>query len=416
MKQLVVLGAGTGGTTVANRMAKRLPRGWSLTVVDPETAHLYQPGLLFTPFEQGPEGPLTKPRSHTLLPGLRWVREGVSALDRDRRQVVLSSGDRLSYDLLVVATGARLAPEETPGLDGPDGGGAIHDFYTLAGARRLREALARFRGGRVVVDIVDMPVKCPVAPLEFLFLADDFFRRRGLRREVELVFATPLDGAFTRPVASKMLGRLLTSREIRVETEFAAEKVDPGRRVLSSWDGREISYDLLVTVPLHKGAAFLEDCGLGNESGFVPTEPHTLLCKRDDHIFVLGDATDLPSSKAGSVAHFQAEALEINLPRAMEGRSLLRECDGHSNCFVETGGGKALLIDFNDETEPLPGEFPWPVVGPIPLMKETRRGHWGKLAFRWVYWNLLLPGRALPVPHRMSIAGKRRPYGSPPAA
>jgi sulfide:quinone oxidoreductase len=193
-------------------------------------------------------------------------------------------------------------------------------------------------------------------------------------------------------------------------------EVDPEGRRLISYDERQVSYDLLVSIPTHKGAPFIEASGLGNDMGFVPTDPRTLATKKDDHIFALGDATDLSSSKAGSVAHFQAEVLEENLLAAIAGRSPRPEFDGHANCFIESGKGKALLIDFNYETEPLPGVFPLPLVGPMPLLKEARRNHWGKLLFRWAYWNLLLPGRPIPISRRMSMAGKRRPARVPAAA
>ena len=405
MKNLVILGAGTGGTTVANRMARKLPRGWSVTIVDPSTTHLYQPGLLFIPFG-GPDS-IERPRSPTLRREVTWLREKVERVDPDARKVHLASGSDIPYDLLVIAAGARIRPEETPGLLSGGWRNTVHDFYTLEGARALREPLGRFSGGRLVVNVVEMPIKCPVAPLEFLFLADDFFTRRGIRDRVELVYATPLDGAFTRPTCTRLLSTILEEKGIHVETEFAAMEVDPEERVLRSYDDRRISYDLLVTVPAHKGAAFLEESGLGNEMGFVPTDPKTLAMKGSDRIFAIGDATDLPSSKAGSVAHFQAEVLEENLLAAAAGASPPDEFDGHANCFIESGGGKALLIDFNYETDPLPGVFPLPVIGPLPLLKESRRNHWAKLFFQWVYWNLLLPGRRVPISRRMSMAGKR---------
>jgi sulfide:quinone oxidoreductase len=415
MKNLVVLGGGTAGTTLANRLVRRLPSGWSVTVVDPQQQHLYQPGLLFLPFSRDGEERLERPRSRTFRSGLAWIRDTVERVDSEAREVLIGSGDRLSYDLLVIASGARTSPEETPGLVGREWRRSIHDFYTLEGSRALRRALQDFSGGRLVVNVVEMPIKCPVAPLEFLFLADDYFTRRGLRDRVELVYATPLDGAFTKPAAARQLGSLLAEKGITVETEFATGEVDSDGKKLRSYDEREIAFDLLVTVPVHKGAPFVETSGLGNDMGFVPTDPNILVTKKDDHIFALGDATDLPSSKAGSVAHFQAEVLEKNLLAAASGRSLRERFDGHSNCFIESGHGKALLIDFNYQTEPLPGLFPWPLVGPLPLLKEARRNHWGKLAFKWVYWNMLLPGRNLPIPHDMSIAGKRRPPPTPAA-
>jgi sulfide:quinone oxidoreductase len=407
MKHLIVLGAGTAGTSVANQMRGRLPDGWALTVVDPEPQHLFQPDLIFVPFGmQAPERTL-RPREHTLR-GVRWMQRSVESVDTDKRRVLLDNGDRLRYDLLVIASGSHIRPQETGGLMGDEWQRSIFDFYTLEGASKLGEALAAFEGGRIVVDIVEMPIKCPVAPLEITFLTDSYFTGRGSRDQVELLYVTPLDGAFTKPIASRVLGSMLTDRGIRVEAEFNTSEVDCERKVLRSWDEREIPFDLLITIPTHMGAPFIEASGLGDELAFVPTDETTLLAKGHDDIFVLGDATNLQTSKAGSVAHFQSEVVVENLQRAIAGKSLVEGFDGHANCFIESGFGKAMLIDFNYDQEPLPGIYPYPFVGPFPLLKESRRNHWGKLAFRWVYWNMLLPGRPIPVPNRMSMAGKRQ--------
>ncbi len=406
MKHLIVIGAGTAGTTVANQMRGRLPRDWSLTVIDPEPEHLFQPDLIFVPFGmQTPERAL-RPRGRTFR-GVRWMQRGVESVDTDKKRIALDNGDQLKYDLLVIASGAEIRPDETAGLMGDEWQRAIFDFYTLEGATKLRDALAAFEGGRVVVNIVEMPIKCPVAPLEITFLADSYFTGRGLRDQVELIYVTPLDGAFTKPIASRALGSMLTDRGIRVEAEFNAGEVDSEHKVLKSWDEREVPFDLLITIPTHMGARFVEASGLGDELAFVPTDNATLRAQGHDDIFVLGDATNLPTSKAGSVAHFQSEVLVENLQRSIAGRSLVEDFDGHANCFIESGFGKAMLIDFNYDQEPLPGVYPYPVVGPFQLLKESRRNHWGKLAFRWVYWNMLLPGRPIPVPNHMSMAGKR---------
>jgi sulfide:quinone oxidoreductase len=416
MKNLLILGAGTAGTMVANRLQRRLFSGWQLAVIDPDDSHLYQLGLLFLFFGARDEARITRARARTLRADVSWIRREVERIDPDAHRVVLEGGDTLPFDILVVASGARLRPAETPGLGEALAERSVHDFYTLEGAQALRAALERFEGGRFVLNVVEMPIKCPVAPMELLFLADEYFVRRGIRERVELVYATPLDGAFTRPMCNKVLRHLIERKGIRIETEFATGELDAAGRRLVSFDGREVAYDLLVTVPVHGGAAFVEASGMGNELGFVPTHPHTLQAKSHPDVFVLGDATDLPSSKAGSVAHFQAEVLEENLLRAMAGRSLEEGFDGHTNCFIESGFGKAILIDFNYETEPLPGLFPLPVLGPMTLLGESRLNHWGKLAFRWVYWNLLLPGREIPaVTTRMSMRGKSRSAPDLPA-
>ncbi|MBI4701046.1 MAG: NAD(P)/FAD-dependent oxidoreductase [Deltaproteobacteria bacterium] len=398
-----MLNSGTPGAV------RRLGSDWDLTIIDPSPAHLYQPGLLFLPFGARDDAALERPRARTLAPGASWVEQEVERLATAARRVVLAGGDTIPYDLLVIATGARLRPELTPGLVEAGARGDAHDFYTLQGAQALRAALEHFAGGRLVVNVVEVPIKCPVAPLEFLMLADEHFTRRGLRDRVELVYATPLDGAFTRPLAAALLGRLVERKGIRVETELATAEVDPEQRVLRSFDGREVAYDLLVSVPTHSGARLIEDSGMGNELGFVPTDQRTLVAKGHDGVFVLGDATDLPTSKAGSVAHFEADVLVENLSRAMRGQAPEASFDGHANCFVESGFGQALLLDFNYDVEPLPGRYPLPGIGPFSLLEESRTNHLGKLAFRWLYWNALLPGRPLPVSAQFSLSGKRRP-------
>ena len=253
-----------------------------------------------------------------------------------------------------------------------------------------------------------MPIKCPVAPLEFAFLTDWYLRERGIRNRTELVYSTPLDGAFTKPIASEQLAGLLAEKEIELVTEFNAGEVDGVGGKLSSYDGRELDFDLLVTIPLHGGAAYVERSpGLGDALGFVPTNKSTLQTPAKPNVFALGDATDLPTSKAGSVTHFEAEVLTENVARYLADEELAGGYDGHANCFIETGFHKALLIDFNYETEPLPGHFP-SAFG-LPLLRESRLNHLGKLAFQWVYWHALLPGREIPgIGPAMPTAGKKR--------
>jgi len=412
MKRLVILGAGTAGTIVANRLRRRLsPRDWRVIVVDHDTTHLYQPGLLFVPFGAGNPDELVRPRRQSLAAGVEFVDGEIDRVDPAVHTVALADGRTIGYDFLVIASGTQPRPDQTPGMLGVEWRRSIHDFYTLDGATALRQALARFagNGGRLVVHIVDMPIKCPVAPLEFAFLADAHLRALGVRDSVDITFVTPLSGAFTKPVAAARLAYLLDVREIKLETDFLVEHIDDETRELVSYDERRIPFDLLVTVPLNMGAQFVARSGLGDELNFVPVDRHTLRAKAYDDIYAIGDAADLPTSKAGSVAHFAAEVFVENFVRLARGEPMTAEFDGHANCFVETGEGKALLIDFNYETEPLPGEYPLPGVGPLRLLRPTRLNHWGKLAFSWLYWNVLLPGRPLPLPAAMTMAGKHRP-------
>jgi sulfide:quinone oxidoreductase len=411
---VVVLGGGTGGTLAANRLRRLLPADdVAITVVDQDDRHVYQPGLLFVPFGLAHVEDLVRPRHRQLHDGIDFVRAPIDHVDVERNEVHVAGPNGahtvLGYDALIVASGARLVPEETEGLTGAGWMDRVFTFYTPEGAAALEGALATFDGGRIVVNVVDMPIKCPVAPLEFCFLADWWLRERGLRDRVELVYATPLDGAFTKPVAASQLGGMLADRGIELVTEFNTGSVDgaanPGKLV--AYDGRELDFDLAVVVPLHAGAEYVERSpGLGDELGFVPTDPHTLQSKVAPDIFVIGDAADVPASKAGSVTHFEGETLVGNVVRFVRGEPLEAGFDGHANCFIETGFHKALLIDFNYDTEPLPGHYPGPLG--LPLLRESRLNHVGKLLFESLYWHSLLPGRDLPgVGASMPAAGKK---------
>jgi sulfide:quinone oxidoreductase len=399
---------------IANKLRHRLDRTeWNITVVDRDDEHHYQPGYLFLPFGGYSHEQVVRSR-HSFLPdGVDFVVSAIDKVEPGENVVVLEGGRRLPYDQLVIATGTTPRPDQTPGMLGSEWRRSIFDFYTLDGAVALAEALDSFDGGRLVVHITEMPIKCPVAPLEFTFLAEAWLRERGLRDQVELTYVTPLDGAFTKPVASAHLGGMLEERAVRVETDFLVERIDAERKVLVSYDEREVPFDLLVTVPLNMGADFLAASGLGDELNYVPVDKHTQLSTKFDNIFAIGDASDIPASKAGSVAHFAVEIFVDNFLQHIAGRPMTGAFDGHANCFVESGDDKALLIDFNYDTEPLAGKYPIPVVGPMDLLKETHVNHLGKLAFRWIYWNLLLPGRPVPLPAHMSMAGKHLPETEP---
>jgi len=408
--RVVILGGGTGGTLTANRLRKRFDRDeMTITVVDHDDRHVYQPGLLFVPFGLSAVEDIVRPRHRQLRGGVDFRQSGIDRVSIADNEVRLSDGSTLGYDVLVVATGAVLVPEETEGLVGPGWMEKVFTFYSPEGATALQGALRDIEGGRIVVNVVDMPIKCPVAPLEFCFLADWHFHERGIRDRVELTYVTPLDGAFTKPVASAELAGMLAAKGINLVTDFNTGEVDGAGGRLVSYDEREVPFDLAVVVPLHGGAPYVaRSPGLGDDLGFVPTDEHTMQSKAAPNVFVIGDAANVPASKAGSVTHFEGETVVENIVRFVSGEPLEASFDGHASCFIETGFHKAMLIDFNYDTEPLTGRYPAGIG--LPLLKESRLNHLGKLLFEPLYWHSLLPGSDLPgIGALMPTAGKHLP-------
>ncbi|MBL7871598.1 MAG: NAD(P)/FAD-dependent oxidoreductase [Cyclobacteriaceae bacterium] len=409
MKKLLILGAGTAGTMMANKLYKNLNKNlWEITIVDKDEDHYYQPGFLFIPFGVYQPEDVVKPKREFIPNGVNFVIDTIKKIEPEMNQVSLASGSVLTYDVLVVATGTIPVPEETEGLKGELWYKDIFDFYTFEGTTKLAKKLETWQGGKLVINLAETLIKCPVAPLEFTFLADAYFTEKGMRDKVEIFYVTPLSGAFTKPKATEMLNKLMDEKNIHVIPDFYLQRVDNKRKVLISYDDKEVPFDLLVSVPVNKGDAVIEESNLGDEDGlnFIPTDKHTLQSKKYENMFVIGDATNVPASKAGSVAHFEAEILTENILSYIINEPLDHKFDGHANCFIETGYGKGTLIDFNYDTEPLPGKFPFAVVGPMDLLKVTRANHYGKLAFKWVYWHMLLTGKKLPVSTNMSMAGK----------
>ncbi len=407
MKNLVILGAGTAGTMMANHLVHKLPKDWNMTIVDQHKVHYYQPGFLFLPFDIYTPDMVKKDGTKYLPKGANYIQKKIEIIKPEENKVVLEGDQTLDYDLLIVATGSRIAPEEVEGMLSPEWHKSVFDFYTYEGAKALSDKLRTWEGGKLVIHFTEMPIKCPVAPLEFAFLADSYFKNKGMRDKVDITFVTPLGGAFTKPRATKALHYLLEEKNIKEVIDFNIEKVDWENNKIVDYADREVEYDLLVTVPTNMGDEVIERSGMGDDLNFVPTHKGTLQSLEHENIFVIGDATNVPASKAGSVAHFEAEILTDNILRYINGQELKDEFDGHANCFIETGGGKALLIDFNYDHEPVDGTFPIPGVGPLKLLKESRFNHMGKLAFRWVYWNMLLKGRPIPfVSATMSTKGK----------
>ncbi|PKN37086.1 MAG: oxidoreductase [Deltaproteobacteria bacterium HGW-Deltaproteobacteria-2] len=407
MKRILIIGAGTAGTMMAVHLSRKLSRKeWVITILDKDENHYYQPGYLFIPFGIYTKKDVIRKGAKYIPSGIEYLLTEAEQIVADQNRVKLKDGHEISYDVLIIATGTNIHPEETQGMMENGWRENIFDFYTADGAEALGKKLADFKGGKVAIHVAEMPIKCPVAPLEIAFLSDWYFAKKGIRKDVAIDFVTPLAGAFSKPATAKVMGHLLKERGINMIADFGTERVDYGK--LIGYDSRAVGYDLLITTPTNMGDALMARSGLGDDLNYVPANKNTLQAKAKDNIFALGDATNLPSSKAGSVVHFQSEILTENILSYIKGKELSASFDGHSNCFIESGYGKAFLLDFNYEIDPVEGTYPLPFFGPFSLLRETRLNHIGKLAMKFVYWNILL--RGIPVPgisSKMGTAGKK---------
>jgi len=409
MKKLLILGAGTAGTMMLNKLYNELERDeWEITIVDQFKTHYYQPGFLFIPFGIYDKKGVTKPKHDFFPPGANVIYSPIDKIEGEENKVYLEGGKVLNYDFLIIATGTQTRPSETEGLKDKLWYKDIFDFYTIEGAVALHKKFKDWEGGKLVMCIPELPYKCPVAPIEFVFLADAYFTERGMRDKVDITYVTLMSGVFTKPVATKVLGDIMEEKNINVVPDFYLSEIDNDNKKLISFDEQEVDFDLLTIVPLNMGSEMIARSGLGDDMNYVKTDKHTLQSDDFENIFVIGDASNIPTSKAGSVAHFAGEILMENILAAMEGRDLPAKFDGHANCYIETGFGKGALIDFNYDTEPLPGTFPLPGIGPFGLLKNTKMNHYGKILFRWIYWHILLKGKELPIEADMTMAGKKR--------
>jgi len=373
--EVVVLGGGVGGTLAANLISKELGRDVHVTVVDPTGMHVYQPGFLYLALGQANGRWLARDERTLLRSDVDLVVERAAGIDAEAGSVALERGGKLPWDHLVIATGARLVPEQIPGLqEGAFG------FYSLEDAERLREELRRFPGGRVKVGVAGIPYKCPPAPVEFVFMLDGYLRRRGLRKRSEITLLSPLNRAFTIESASKVIQPIMERRGIALETFFNVEAVDASAGVVSSIEGDEAEYDLLVLVPPHRGQEVVERSGLGDAGGWLPTDRQTLQVEGYERIFAIGDATNLPISKSGSTAHFEAPVVASRIASFVRGTAPMAAYAGRVMCFLETGGGRATSLRF---------DYAHPPVPPRP----SRLWHWAKWIFNRAYWVTVPQGR-----------------------
>ena len=408
MRKIVILGSGAGGTMVAANLRKELDDGeWQITLIDKDEQHHFQSGYLLIPFGIYSKDDVLKPKRDFVPKGVDFVVDNVIKVDTEQRRLETEKGDSYDYDWLVISTGCRIVPEEVEGM--MDGWREdVFDFYTLDGAVALSKKLKYFDSGKVVLNIAEFPFKCPIAPIEFVFMADWFFQVNGVRDKVEIELVTPIDNIFTKPVAAKALRAFADKKNIKVTPYFDLAKVNANEKTIESHKGDKVGYDLLVAIPPNFGAQAITDSGMGDPMGYMQVDQHTLKAQNADRVYVLGDATNVPTSKAGSVAHYMSYTVVENLVREIDGHEALPSFDGHATCFLASGFEKAILLDFNYEVEPLSGKFPFPGMGPFSLLEDTFGNYWGKMMFKWVYWNLMMKGLDLPLEAQMNIAGKLR--------
>jgi sulfide:quinone oxidoreductase len=373
--RVVVLGGGVGGTLASNLLDKELGRDVEVTVVDASGMHDYQPGYLYVALGEARGHWLSREERTLLRPKVDLAVERAVRIHPDAGTVQLERGGSLPWDYLVIATGARLVPEQVPGL--VEGS---HEFYSLQGAERLSQELHRFSGGRIKVGVAGIPYKCPPAPIEFTFMVDGFLRERGLREQSEIEFLSPLNRAFTIESASTLIQPIMDQRGIGLTTFFNVEAVDPSAGVVESLEGEKQEYDLLVLVPPHRGARVVSDSGLGDAGGWLPTDKHTLNVAGHDRVFALGDATDLPISKSGSTAHFEAPVIASRIASLIKGGEPQKNYGGRVMCFLETGDGKATSLRFDYEHPPIPPQ-------------PNRAWHVAKWLFNRLYWETVPQGR-----------------------
>jgi sulfide:quinone oxidoreductase len=372
-EHIVVLGGGTGGTVLANDLADRLgpeidDGSVEVTLVNDDPDHVYKPVWLYVPFGQREPADGRRPLDELVDDRIDVRIDRVTDVDTDAKRLdVREAVGPIEYDYLVLATGSTLDPDRVPGL-----AEGAHDYYSEAGAETLREELLSFTEGHLVLSVVGTPHMCPAAPLEFVFMADDWFRERGLREDVDITYTYPIQRVHGNPHIAEWARPIMEERDIEVETFFNAESVDPEAETVTSMEGTELDYDLLVGVPPHSGVDLVADAGLGDD-GWVDVDKHTLEAEAAEDVYAIGDTADTGVPNAGSVAHYQAGVVGQRLTSDVRGRPATATYDGKTLCFVETGMDAASFVEFDYETPPSPAP-------------PSEKLHWSKLAYNESYW------------------------------
>ncbi|MEF8806442.1 NAD(P)/FAD-dependent oxidoreductase [Natronomonas sp.] len=371
-EHVVILGGGTGGTVLANDLADRLDSELDadevrVTLVNDGPDHVYKPVWLYVPFGQREPEDGRRQLSELVDDRIDLRIDRVTDIDTDAQRLRCREGRSLEYDYLVLATGSTLAPEEIPGLE--DAG---HDYYSETGAERLRDELLSFTEGHLVLSVIGTPHMCPAAPLEFVFMADDWFRERGLREDVDITYTYPIQRVHGNPNIAEWAQPIMEDRDINIETFFNAEEIDPEAQAITSMEGSDLEYDLLVSIPPHRGIDLVEEAGLG-DNGWVDVDKHTLEAEAAENVYALGDTADTGVPNAGSVAHYQAGVVAQRLASDIRGRPATATYDGKTLCFIETGMDAASFVEFDYENPPSPAP-------------PSQKLHWSKLAYNESYW------------------------------
>ena len=371
--RIAILGGGTGGTVLANNLAERLgpeidAGDVEVTLINDDPDHVYKPVWLYIPFGKREPDDARRPLRSLVDDRITLTIDRVTAIDTDGKQLELrEETGSLAYDYLVVATGSTLAPTEIPGLD--EGG---HDYYSESGSLALRDDLLSMTEGHLVLSVIGTPHMCPAAPLEFVFMADDWLRERGLREDIDLTYTYPIQRVHGNPHIAEWAAPIMEERDINVETFFNADAVDPDAQTVTSMEGTEIDYDVLAAIPPHRGVDVVDEAGLGDR-GWVDVDKHTLEAEQAEDVYALGDAATTGVPKAGSVAHYQAGIMAQRLESEVRDRLATATYDGKTLCFIETGMDAASYVEFDYENPPSPAP-------------PSEKLHWSKLAYNESYW------------------------------